>query len=58
MSVMVYKKGGGHVLHGLECDYKVVDEEDVKTAIKDGWFMTTGEAHAKNKRKPKAKTEE
>ncbi|TNE61196.1 MAG: hypothetical protein EP341_00835 [Sphingomonadales bacterium] len=46
MSVMLYKKGGSHVLHGLNVDYVIVDENDVADHIEQGWAKSPTEAHA------------
>lgn len=54
MTVMVYKKDGNVKLHGLMCDYKIVEEAEVAQAMKDGWAASPAEAHKKRKpRKPK-----
>lgn len=44
MSVMLYKYPGIHELHGDKFDYIVVDESEVDTKLKEGWFKTTPEA--------------
>lgn len=49
MSVMLYKHGGKHKLHGDNFDYIVVDEEDVDSNLSKGWYTTTTEA-AENKK--------
>lgn len=48
MSVMLYKAGGEHDIHGGKFDYIIVDEKDVKDVQQRGWFLTTTEA-AENK---------
>ena len=39
---MLYKHPGPHKIHGKKFDYIIT--EDIKTAIKDGWSLTTPEA--------------
>ena len=41
---MVYKHPGIHAIHGDKFDYKIVDEDDIDSALADGWFLTTTEA--------------
>lgn len=41
---MLYKHPGKHEIHGDKFDYIIVDEEDIESAIADGWFRTTDEA--------------
>jgi hypothetical protein len=54
MSVMLYKCPGKELLHGIECDYIVVEEADVEKNIKKGWFLSTTEAkEAFDNKKPK-----
>ena len=48
MSVMLYKEGGKHKLHGGNFDYTIVDELEVDQALEDGWFKTTTEAKEAN----------
>ena len=56
MSVMLYKHGGPHKIHGDNFDYIVVDEAEVDAKLKDGWAKTTDEAKApKSAKKPAAK---
>ena len=50
MSRMLYKHPGQHEIHGDSFDYIVVEDDDVKEALKRGWAKTTDEA-----KKPKAK---
>lgn len=44
MSVMLYKAPGKHKLHGYDVDHRVVAEDDVQAAIKDGWHKTPADA--------------
>lgn len=44
MSVMLYKHPGKHKLHGDKFDYIVVEENDVESAIENGWYKSTSEA--------------
>ena len=50
MSVMLYKCPGPHKLHGVSCEYKVVEEGQVEEELANGWSSTpaeAGESHAK-----------
>lgn len=49
MSVMLYKHGGKHKMHGDNFDYVVVSEEEVESTLSKGWYKTTTEA-ADNKK--------
>lgn len=51
MSVMLYKHGGIHEMHGDNFDYIVVDEKEVDTTLTKGWFLTTTEALENKKSK-------
>ena len=51
MSVMLYKHGGPHKLHGDNFDYIIVDEKDVEDTISKGWYLTTTEASENRKAK-------
>ena len=44
MSIMLYKHPGKHKLHDDKFDYIVVDEDEVESSLKDGWYKTTPEA--------------
>jgi len=55
MTVMLYAKGGPHKIHGGDFDYVIVEESQVKDAVKKGWSLTTTDAIKKANPKPKAK---
>jgi len=40
MSTMLYKCPGKHKLHGIMCDYTIVDCDTVDEAIADGWHKS------------------
>lgn len=43
---MIYKKGMGHNLHGLDVDYRIVnDEREMAQAEHEGWRQSPAEAH-------------
>lgn len=56
MSVMLYKHGGIHKMHGDNFDYVIVNEDEVDDSIKDGWYLTTTEA-LENKKTKRGKQE-
>ena len=55
MSVtMLYQTGGEHVLDAIGAPnvgfkYIIVNDDDVKDKLAEGWFLTTGEAIAATK---------
>lgn len=57
MSVMLYKSGGKHKIHGGMFDYIVVDEAGVEEKIEEGWALTTSQAleHAEYIKEGKAR---
>lgn len=42
---MLYKCPGPHDLHGVQCDYQVVDEDDIEREEAEGWHRTIPAAH-------------
>ena len=53
---MLYKHPGPHEIHGNHFDYIIVDDDDVKATIADGWALTTTEAkHQSGKKAKKVK---
>ena len=44
-ATMIFRAPGGHLLHGVMVDYKIVDACDVEECLKDGWARTIPEAH-------------
>lgn len=40
MSVMLYKPDGIEVIWGINCEYRVFDNEDVEKALSDGWHRS------------------
>ena len=58
MTVMLYKKGGPHRIHGRMMDYCVVEKGEVKDLLATGeWFRRTSECFEEPKpKKSKAKT--
>ena len=41
---MVYKSPGSHTIHGVSCDYKVVDSDQLAALSKEGWKSSPAEA--------------
>jgi hypothetical protein len=41
---MLYRAPGPHNLHGVQVDYIIVLDQDVKVAQADGWHLTPTEA--------------
>lgn len=57
MSVMLYKTPGPHKLHGIMCEYTVVEEGDVDARLKEGWAKSPAEADNPKRGRPAKKTE-
>lgn len=47
MTVMLYKFPGKHMLHGIPCDYTIVEESEVDAKIAEGWARSPAEAEVK-----------
>ena len=47
MTTMIYRCPGPHLLHGVECEYKIVDADGVDDALAEGWSRTPKEAAEK-----------
>lgn len=44
MAEMLYRTGKKqHTLDGVECDYQVFEDEEVETALADGWVTSPSE---------------
>ncbi len=41
---MIYRCPGPHKLHGVDCEYKIVSEDDVESHFGEGWAKTPAEA--------------
>lgn len=55
MSQMLFKHPGPHMLHGIPCDYCIVDETEMDAKLESGeWHLSPAEAltAAKSKKKP------
>lgn len=44
---MLYKFPGKHMLHGIPCDYTIVEESEVDAKIAEGWARSPAEAEVK-----------
>jgi len=44
MTTMLYKCPGPHEIHGGQFDYTIVEDDQIESALADGWKLTTPEA--------------
>lgn len=49
---MVFKHPGIHEMHGDKFDYLIVDDDDIESALADGWSLTTDQAKHKPPAEP------
>lgn len=38
MACMLYRNGDKHVIFGRTCEYRIFDDEEVDSALKNGWY--------------------
>ena len=41
MAVVLYKKGKGSIVNGVECEKTIVDCRDLHASLLDGWYLST-----------------
>lgn len=56
-TTMVYRSGYSITCGPFSLDYKIVDDEDVKAALADGWYATPEEADEAGKAEENARKE-
>jgi len=39
-TIMLYKHPGEHILHGVKCDYVIVNEDETGKLLEEGWALS------------------